>query len=246
MNLTMLGTSHGVPSSERYTSCYMLEAGENIYIFDAGAPVIDLLLRRGKDLTKVKALFNSHFHGDHMTGGLGLITLCTWYFKDTKMDIFLPDNIASEAITNYLAAVDNIVVPNERIGFKVYEPGVIFDDGVVKVTAIPTCHFCGEEKKANAFLIEAEGKSILYTGDMGYGDEPDDFPAVAFGRYIDVIISEGAHISVQKLAKWMDKVNTDIFAIVHANEEKFEDFEKLRDKYSFELLIGEDNDEIEL
>ena len=30
MNLTMLGTSHGVPSAERYTSGYMLEVGENI------------------------------------------------------------------------------------------------------------------------------------------------------------------------------------------------------------------------
>ena len=33
MNLTMLGTSHGVPSAERYTSSYMIEVGGNIYIF---------------------------------------------------------------------------------------------------------------------------------------------------------------------------------------------------------------------
>ena len=60
MNLTMYGTSHGVPSDIRYCSCYMLEVGENIYIFDGGAPVIDLLLREGKDLSKVKAFFCSH------------------------------------------------------------------------------------------------------------------------------------------------------------------------------------------
>ena len=105
--------------------------------------------------------------------------------------------------------VDNVKLPSERIGVKVYEPGVIFDDGVLKVSAIPTNHNCGENKKANAFLIEAEGKSLLYTGDMSA--ELDDFPKVAFERFINVVIAECAHFPADKLLECMKKVDTDIF-----------------------------------
>ena len=246
MNLTMLGTSHGVPSAERYTSGYMLEVGENIYIFDAGAPIMDLLLRKGKDLTKVKALFNTHGHGDHIHGGISLITLFTWCFQNTAMEVCLPDSITADAISNYLAAIDNVKVPNERIKFNIYKPGVIFDDGVLKVTAIETRHFCNQEKKSSAFLIEAEGKSILYTGDMACDEVTDDFPAVAYERFIDIIMTECVHFSPEKLRKVMEKVNTDIFAIIHCSESMYELVNSLNDEYPYEVILGEDDDEIEL
>lgn len=246
MNLTMLGTSHGVPSAQRYTSGYMLEVGENIYIFDAGAPVMDMLLRKGKDLTKVKALFNTHGHGDHIHGGISLITLFTWYFRDTRMEVCLPDKITADAISNYLKAIDNVTVPNDRITFNIYKPGVIFDDGVVKVTAIETRHFHDEEKKSNAFLIEAEGKSILYTGDMACDEVTDDFPAVAYEQFIDIIMTECVHFSPEKLRKVMDKVNTDIFAVIHCSETMYDLVDTLNEEYPYEVILGEDDDEIEL
>ena len=92
MKLTLLGTSHGVNASDRYTSCYMLQAKDNVYIFDGGAPVIDLLLRRNIDLTKVKAFFNTHLHGDHMYGIVPVISLFNWYFKDTDIDAYFAED----------------------------------------------------------------------------------------------------------------------------------------------------------
>lgn len=241
----MLGTSHGVPSEIRYCSCYMIEVQGNIYIFDGGAPVIDLLLRKGKDLTKVKAFFNSHFHGDHITGFLNTAALFSWFYREVAMDIYLPDERAKFAFTTYLETSDNVVLPSERIGVSVYEPGVVFDDGIIKVTAIPTKHNCGENKRANAFLIEAEGKSILYTGDMSA--ELDDFPKVAFERFIDVIISECAHFEVNELSECMEKVNTDIFAVSHLYPmHKTEELERIADKFDFKLQIAKDDDVIEL
>ena len=57
MKVTFLGSSHGVPSAERYCSCIMIEAGESIYFLDAGAPIMEELLKLNKDINNVKAVF---------------------------------------------------------------------------------------------------------------------------------------------------------------------------------------------
>ncbi len=245
MKLTLLGTSHGVPSEIRYGSCYMLEVKDRIYIFDGGAPVIDLLLRKNKDLTKVKAFFNTHFHSDHITGALSMFSLFEWYYKETDIDVFIPDEKSKKAITNYLEAADCVNLPSERVRMSVYEPGVIFDDGVIRVSAIPTNHYCGENKKSNAFLIESEGKSILYTGDMSA--QLDDFPEIAYGRFIDIIISECAHQSAEKLLECMEKVNTKTFVVTHVWPlDKICIFEKEAEKFNFQICIAEDNMEFSI
>ena len=242
MKLTLLGTSHGVPSEIRYCSCYMLEVGENIYIFDGGTPVIDLLLRRNKDMKNVKAFFNSHFHGDHINGALSMISLFEWYYKETDMDVLLPDSKSVNTLKNYLQVVDNVNLPSERIRLSEYGQGVIFDDGTVKVSAIRTGHNCGPDKNSNAFLIEAEGKSILYTGDMSTTLE--DFPTIAYEKFINLIISENAHFPNELLMQCMDKVNTDTFVISHVwPVEKIDEFEKEADRFSFKLCTARDNDE---
>ena len=62
MKITFLGTSHGVPAADRYCSSTMIDVNGCLYFIDAGAPLIDLLLRRGADLNQVKAVFTTHLH----------------------------------------------------------------------------------------------------------------------------------------------------------------------------------------
>ena len=63
MKITFLGTSHGVPAANRFCSSYMIEAGNAVYLVDAGAPVADLVLRQGREITDVRAIFTTHIHG---------------------------------------------------------------------------------------------------------------------------------------------------------------------------------------
>ena len=44
-----------------------------------------------------------------------------------------------------------------------------------------------------AFLIEAEGKRVLFTGDLRH--PTDDFPAIAFETELDLLVCELAHFS---------------------------------------------------
>ena len=245
MKLTLLGTSHGVPSAVRYTSCYMLEVNEKIYIFDGGAPIFDLLLRKNKAPKHVKAFFNSHFHGDHIFGALGMLSLFEWYCKETSVDAFLPDEKSKDALINIISAVDNVHLPSEKVRIKTYEEGIIFDDGTVRVSAIPVNHPCGEGKKSYAFLIEAEGKKIVFTGDMS--PTLEDFPKIAKDGFVDAVISEAAHSKLETFVDCIKEVNTNLFIVSHIfPESKIEKLEAIKNEFKFELHIACDNDEFVL
>ena len=61
MQIRFLGTSHGVPMPERFYQSMLIETDNgNSYLVDAGAPVMDLLVRLNYDLTRVKAAFITH------------------------------------------------------------------------------------------------------------------------------------------------------------------------------------------
>ena len=247
MKLYFLGTSHGVPAGDRFCSCYVLEVGEKLYIFDAGAPVSKLLLEQGKRMEDIQAFFCSHFHGDHMDGGVSLLTLCDWYFTDSRFEAWLPDAVTENAIRVYAEACDDVTFADGRIRLRVIEPGCIFDDGKVKVSAIPVGHIVRPDKRSYAFLMEAEGKRIVYTGDLSYGLRKEDFPQVALEEPTDLILSEGAHFPLEVLETYMARVNTKAFAVTHIFPfDKFDKLKELEGKYPFQLLVPADGDTIEI
>lgn len=248
MKLYFFGTSHGVPAPDRFCSCYVLEVGQKLYIFDAGAPVAKLLLELGKDMKDIKGLFLTHFHGDHMDGGVSLLTLCDWYYKDAAFEAWLPDAVTENAIRVYSEACDDVTYADGRVALKVIGPGCIFDDGLVRVTAIPVGHIVRPDKRSYAFLVDAEGKRLLYTGDLSYGLKKADFPQVALEERMDLILCEGAHFPVEALEPYMKKVDTEYFAVTHIFpvEEKVAQLRAVEEKYPFHLLIPKDGDVLEL
>lgn len=247
MKFSFLGTSHGVPAADRFTSCYLLEVGENLYIFDAGAPVTNLLLQRNVDMKQVKAFFCSHFHGDHIDGGVTMLNLFNWYYKETSIDAFLPDELSKRVIRTYGLECEDVDFTDGRVRLQVIQPGCIFDDGVVRVTAIPVQHITRPDKCSYGFAIEAEGKHILYTGDLSHEPDTKDFPEIGFRQHFDLILTECAHFTVERLANCMSRVDADYFAVAHIFPlEKIPMLQELAPRHTFKLLIPNDGDELEL
>ena len=81
MKLLFIGTSHGVPESNRRCSSCILEAGGCFYLFDMGTQVVEDLRRRNIDLNAVRLAICTHPHGDHTDGLISLVDLVNWYFK---------------------------------------------------------------------------------------------------------------------------------------------------------------------
>lgn len=188
MKLTFIGTSHGVPEHDRKLSCSMLEIGGKYYFIDMGTPVTQYLRRRNIDINDVKLVVCTHPHGDHTDGLIDFVDLSSWYFHDVSATVLLPEPKLIKAMEMWFDAIQtNDGEISENMDVHAYEAGMIYDDGTVKITAYPTKH-CAPY--SYALLFEAEGKKILFTGDMKGPSR--DFPDMR-GIPLDLIVCESAH-----------------------------------------------------
>lgn len=194
MKITFLGTSHGVPSATRYCSSTMLEIDGDVYLIDGGAPVADLLTRRGISFEQVKAVFFTHMHSDHCDGIHEFLSLSDWYYTKASYDVYIPEEAKIAAFRQLHDALDPA-----RIRLHRTEPGVCYRDKHITVTAIPTRHIDNGARPSYALLFDtADGKRILFTGDLHQGDAAD-FPQIAKDEASDAIVCEQAHFSTDVL-----------------------------------------------
>lgn len=239
MKLLFAGTSHGIPEADRFCSSIFVQAGGNTYIVDAGAPVSALLRRYGIDHDTVRAVFVTHMHDDHFDGLPELCAQMNWYFKNCNPQICLPEQKGVELLTNWI----RVMLPSESrpMHLSVYQPGVIFDDGVLRVTARPTRH----TPHSYGFLLEADGQRVLITGDMS-GNYPE-FPELLCGESYDAIVCEAAHhADYRTLAPMFAQAHTKRFIVTHINPEKLPGIEALRGQLPFDYDIAFDGMAVEV
>ena len=212
MKITFLGSSHGVPEANRKCSCLMVEVGENIYFVDMGTPVVDEMRRLGKSMDAVKGVFITHVHGDHTDGLVQFVDLITWYFKTPNPVIVTPDLRMEQAINNWLDITLN--GKHSSLEYRQTTEGVVYDDGVLKVSAIPTQHCPG----AHAYVLEAEGKTVLCTGDLA--NPGRDFPYV--DKELDLLVCESAHFPTTDYLPVLEKQQTKNICVTHYSPKRME------------------------
>jgi len=237
MKITFLGTSHGVPEANRKCSCIMIEVGENIYFVDMGMPVVDELRTRGKSIAAVKGIFITHMHGDHTDGLIQFIDLITWYFKTPDPVVVMPDLAAVNVINDWLKVTINGA--EKTIQYRQTKEGVVFDDGVLKVTAIPTQHCPG----SHAYVLEAEGKTVLCTGDLA--NPGRDFPYV--DKELDLMICESAHFPTTDYLPILEKQAVKQLCVTHYSPKRMQSlyqFQQVMVERGQPILIATDDLEL--
>lgn len=246
MKITFLGTSHGVPQSDRFCSSLLIEAGNKAYLIDGGAPVADILIRKDYDLTKIKAIFTSHAHSDHTYGMLQFLSLCNWRYKEAQMEIYLTEQNLSDAIKNLIISSDKNF-DEERLVRKIVREGAFYNDGVLKVSAVPTKHML--PYPSYSFVFEADGKRVIYTGDLNGEYKALDFPEIAQKEASDLIISEAAHFDAEIILEKTLSCPTKRIAIIHIARDikrQISVIEKANQDADILLFAPDDNDEIEI
>ena len=208
MRITFLGSSHGVPESRRKCSSVLVTVGENRYVVDIGCDIVPELVTRNIDMKDVKGIFVAHPHGDHSNGIFAFVELANWFATKSNPKILFPIDGVKEILQTWSAMMSG---GHEMRPFDIekYVAGEIFNDGVLKVTAFPTRH-CND---SYAFLLEAEGKRVLYTGDLT--GTAEDFPYDAIGDGIDFLIGESAHFSTMKYVDILKDQPVKRFAVTH-------------------------------
>ena len=183
MKICFFGTGHGVAEAHKKCTATLLQVGESYYIIDAGCDIAYELSEKRVPFEKVRAIFVTHPHSDHTNGLLPFLTITNWYYTKADFTVFLPsEKLAHNYKEVVFPALERSLRPEQRM--EAYQQGVIYDDGTLRVTAIPTQHCLN----SYAFLLEAEGKRVLFTGDLK--DPLIDFPPV---DDLDAAVVEGVH-----------------------------------------------------
>lgn len=189
MKITFIGSSHGVPEPNRKCSSILIEIGAYSYFIDMGTQSIEGLVTRNIPVESVKAVFITHMHGDHTDGLISFLDLCSWYYKNAEPIIYLPDSVNEtvSAIHAWHKCTEGSKLRD--FDFRPVNRGLMYEDENIKVTSFRTYH----TKRSFAYLIEAEGKRVLFTGDLS--QPQNDFPKSVLEKPLNLAVCECAHFS---------------------------------------------------
>ena len=249
MKITFLGTAAGLPCKGRASSSTMIEVNKKYYIIDAGAPIVNRFVDSDRTLDDLRAVFITHCHLDHLLGIIDVIRCVNIpkIFKEANVSYYLPEEGVLTAIKNYFSAFMGGV--REDVNhFNIYTEGVLFEDESLKVTAIPTAHLRAKDRPSYAFIVECEGKRILFTGDLSHGLKYDDYPKVAFEEYFDLVVSESTHFDLFMVFPSFEKASLGRLVFNHVSQWRIPEIEaeSRSGKYPFPITIAYDGYCLEL
>ena len=238
MKIVFLGTSHGVPEGDRRCSCAMIEIEDRRYFIDMGTQAIEDLRRRHIPVESVKGVFITHMHGDHTNGLISFVDLLSWYFRTAYPRIVMPEQVGIDVLKAWIMV--NHAQPRDDLEFQVTQEGLVFNDGVLKVTAIRTQHI----DPSYAYLLEVEGRRILFTGDL---KQPEiDFPKAAVQEHMDLVVAEAAHFSPLDYLSIIYESDIDRMILNHYQPKMVPDAWKLMDRVTIPVELAMDQMEVEL
>jgi len=246
MKITFVGTSHGVPDASRYCSCTMVEVNGIVYFVDAGAPLVEEIIKRNLDLKNIRAVFTTHSHSDHTGSLFHLASLINWWYFEDRMKFYVTVPEIKDLLKDYMRILDLKEMDEERVQVEIAQPGQVYSDENITVTYIPNMHLKGKFP-SYSILIEAEGKKVLFTGDLSDQLSEHDFPQIALEETTDVIISEFAHFRYIQMEPYLEKCKTKQMWLNHIYPlSRIEKYGFMKSKFSFPIFYAQDNDIIEL
>uniref|UniRef100_UPI0040567E5D MBL fold metallo-hydrolase n=1 Tax=Agathobacter sp. TaxID=2021311 RepID=UPI0040567E5D len=260
MKIIFLGTCAGTePMERRRYAAFVVEINEKLYWFDAGEGCSRTAHLMGIDLLNIKNIFISHPHIDHIGGLASLLWQVTKLsmikVQDLtygKINLFLPDLKTLEAVREIL-----------RPTLKDYEPygieleilpeevtdRVLFDDGDVKITAYHNHHLKkadDEPWRSFSYKLETEGKTLVYSGDLGSYSDLDE----ALTDGCDALIIETGHFKVDEVYEYCRNKNVGKVLFSHCGKEILEDYDgavkKLMETFGDKAVICEDRMVLEI
>src|SRR6516164_9197390 len=183
--LITLGTAGGpVPRADRMQSSNLLVVNGTLYLIDAGGGVTHRVVQAGYDYRQISKIFITHAHSEHMAG-LATLRVSAWEQQAPPIHIF---GSGVEAVVK--GAID-YMTPNAEIrwsegkkrpmadSFRAHDvaPGVVYQDGNVKVTATGNTHFHFQpgdpgygKYKSYSYRFETLDRVVFFTGDTGPSD----------------------------------------------------------------------------
>ena len=142
MNLTLqiLGAASAMPISDMNPSAQALSVHGRLFLIDCGEGTQRQIRRQHLSFIKVKAIFISHIHGDHIFGIFGLLSTMAMYRRTEDLEIFAPKSFAPilKFYLSYFSEGMAYEIKFHPIDCK--EPQLVYELRGVEVYAFPLNH----------------------------------------------------------------------------------------------------------
>lgn len=241
MKLHFIGTSHGAPEKGRGCTALLLETDGDFYVIDAGSSVEKYMADRDLDVERVKAVFITHMHEDHIGTLTGLLKVMKTYHGSMRAKIFLPEQQGIDALRVWLEAMHSVNWPENRLPLLLTTVGEVYSDEKISVSAVKTDHIKGID--TFAYIIECEGKRVIFTGDLT--ENLHDYPEIILNEQSDAVVTELCHYhkSFGFIEGTLDilkasKTSRILFSHIYPGGDT--DMEKIKDTFSFAVDIATD------
>ena len=137
IKVTFLGTSGSAPTKDRgLPSVALTHEGETL-LFDCGEGTQRQLFNYGLNISRIKAIFITHMHGDHVIGVAGLIRTFALNHRTEPLNIYVPKG--GEKNVAALILFDNALI-NYPVIINGVSGGVIYRGKDFSVHAFPLKH----------------------------------------------------------------------------------------------------------
>jgi len=198
MRVTMLGTSAAAPDPDRGGSGIVLTVRGRHYLFDCGVNVTRSMIKSHINPTEVNHVFLSHLHYDHIID-FPYFLLTSWICDREKPPIVVgpegTQNFIDHLFEDGAFAKDiearrqyprrqntEILVPDVRE----CQPGLVFEDDLVKVTACYVEHIPLEISPCFGLRMDTiDGESVSFSGDTAPCDR-----FIELSKDVDLMIHE--------------------------------------------------------
>ena len=89
-----------------------------------------------------------------------------------------------------------------------------------------------------AYVFEADGKRVLFTGDISAGFS--EYCEIVQNEYFDLVVCEMAHAYLCDVAELLKKTNTKRMIINHYHEPLLNGYEEIFKTFPFDVEIAKD------
>jgi ribonuclease BN (tRNA processing enzyme) len=182
--VVMLGTGTPNPDPDRSGPSVAVVVNGRAYLVDCGPGVVRRAAAAARNgiaalsAEKLGIVFITHLHSDH-TMGLPDLILTPWVLeRSLPLEVYGPVGVRSMSEHILAAWAEDIRVRNEGLepgksdGWQVHaheiQPGVVYQDSNVKVTAIPVPH--ANWRRAYAYKFVTADRTIVISGDTRPSD----------------------------------------------------------------------------
>lgn len=175
VRVTLLGTGSALPSLDRSGPATLVEAGDEILLFDCGEGTTQRLTQAGVALKDVNAVFLTHLHSDHVVGFPDLWLSGLLRGRTDAISVFGPAGTADmmrhieQAFRAGLAARPDGPTQDSGIDAHDIAENVVYQSEAVTVTAFVVDH--GGGQPAYGYRIDYDKRrSVVISGDTRYSE----------------------------------------------------------------------------